>query len=68
MKTLTDQSGAATEVQKNSIKKGLQKLRDTGDDHEDFIAHTVAKMKSGATSEEAEKIISEIGKRLYPEG
>ena len=68
VKTLTDQSGAATEVQKNSIKKGLQKLRDTGDDHEDFIAHTVAKMKSGTTSEEAEKIISEIGKRLYPEG
>lgn len=68
VKTLTDQSGKATEVQKNSIKKGLQKLRDTGEDHEEFIASTVAKMKAGATAEEAEKLISEIGKRLYPEG
>ncbi len=68
VKNLTDQSGKATEVQKNSIKKGLQKLRDTGDDHEDFITETVAKMKAGATADEAEKIISEIGKRLYPEG
>ena len=68
VKTLTDQSGKATEVQKSSIKKGLQKLRDTGEDHEEFIAETVGKMKAGATAEEAEKIISEIGKRLYPEG
>jgi hypothetical protein len=56
----------ANDLQKESIKKGLAKLREKGD-HEDFITEVVSKMKNGATAAEAEAIISDIGKLLYPE-
>ena len=56
----------ANDIQKESIKKGLAKLREKGD-HEDFITEVVSKMKNGATAAEAEAIISDIGKLLYPE-
>lgn len=56
----------ANDLQKESIKKGLAKLREKGD-HEDFITEVVSKMKQGATAAEAEAIISDIGKLLYPE-
>ena len=55
----------ANELQKESIKKGLAKLREKGD-HEGYISEVVTKMKNGATAAEAEAIISEIGKLLYP--
>lgn len=56
----------ANELQKESIKKGLAKLREKGD-HEGYISEVIAKMKNGATAAEAEAIISDIGKLLYPE-
>ena len=55
-----------TELQKNSIKSGLSKLRESDENHEVYIAKVVDKMKNGCTSIEAEKIISEIASKLYP--
>ena len=57
-----------SELQKNSIKSGLTKLRESDGDHELYIAKVVEKMKNGCTSSEAEEIINEIAKKLYPEG
>lgn len=54
-----------TELQKNSIKNGLTKLREAGD-HETYIAEVIDKMKAGVTSAEAEQIITEISGKLYP--
>lgn len=57
-----------TELQKNSIKSGLSKLRESDENHEVYISKIVNKMQNGCTSSEAEEIISEIAKKLYPEG
>lgn len=65
MKQELAENSPVTELQKNSIKNGLTKLREANGD-ETYIAKVVAKMQSGCTSKEAEEIINEITKKLYP--
>lgn len=59
-----------SDLQKNSIRNGLIKLREADDKHEGYIQQVVARMndkEQPCTSEEAEKIITEIATRLNPE-
>ena len=63
---VTPDGAKCTVLQKESIKRGLSKLREMGE-HEDYITATVAKMKNGVSEAEAEEIISEIGKIIARE-
>ena len=52
----------------NAIKAGLKKLRDTGVDHEGYIAEVVAKIKAGMTKKAADGLLKEIGEKIAEAG
>lgn len=57
----------ATDAQKASIKRGLEKLQDADPTSTEYILAVVNEVKSGISSSRAEAIISDIGSKLYPE-
>lgn len=64
----SDKEAECTTTQIKSIKAGLKKLRDTGVDHEDYIAEVVAKIKAGMTKKAADGLLKEIGEKIAEAG
>lgn len=63
-----DKEAECTTTQINAIKAGLKKLRDTGVDHEGYIAEVVAKIKAGMTKKAADGLLKEIGEKIAEAG
>ena len=61
---ITDADGQATDEEKKAVKRGLKKLRESGDDHEPYIADVLKKLKKGVTKTECENLLIEIGDKL----
>ena len=61
---ITDADGQATDEEKKAVKRGLKKLRESGEDHEPYIADVLKKLKKGVTKTECENLLIEIGDKL----
>lgn len=61
---MIDKDGKATATQVRSIKAGLKKLRDSGEDYEDYIKKVAISMKKGLNKKQAEKVLLDIGDKV----
>lgn len=61
---LTSKDGKATDVQVKSIKNGLKKLREKGNQYEDYVTDVVMTLKKGMTKTEADNVLITIGDKI----